>query len=156
MAKVAAMAMPRGAAVNSKGRRQEGMQTGWAEHHGSLDCALRYLGFVWSEFPGYFPQGTSQSGKEPHGQVTWADFQRNAPNDAAIRGWFDLWPGSGVTMLAADVANLMILRKPALGGNSGTPCASRGRADMTRILTRLKGWVGKPSATVPQAFCEDL
>jgi hypothetical protein len=58
VAKVAAMAMPRGAAVNSKGRRQEGMQTG--------------------------------------------------------------------------------------------------RADMTRILTRLKGWVGKPSATVPLAFCEDL
>ena len=58
MAKVAAMTMPRGAAVNSKGRRQEGMQTG--------------------------------------------------------------------------------------------------RADTTRILTRLKGWVGKPSATVSQAFCEDL
>lgn len=31
MVKVVAMAMPRGAAVNSKGRRQEGMQTGRAD-----------------------------------------------------------------------------------------------------------------------------
>ena len=31
VAKLAAMAMPRGAAVNSKGRRQEGMQTGRAD-----------------------------------------------------------------------------------------------------------------------------
>jgi hypothetical protein len=109
MAKVAARLIPREVAVITDGRRQEGMQTGWAEHHGSLDCALLHLGFGWSVVAEHFSQGTSQRYKELGSDVPWAEFQCRRPTEAEIRRRFDRWLGSGVFAVTGGVSDLTVL-----------------------------------------------